>query len=80
MFNPLIDDLSRFKDDELSSQLNELTKKYGISMKLGNAGLSQQIIVAIETVRSELLKRQQEASKRLLEKQNKDLDGLINVG
>lgn len=80
MFNPLIEDLSRFKDDELSSQINDLTKKYGIALRMGNAGLAQQIVVAIETLRGEMSKRQQDAARKLLEKQNKDLDGLINVG
>ena len=80
MFNPLIDDLSRFKDEELTSQINDLTKKYNIATRLGNGSVAHQIIVVIEMLRSEAAKRQHDAAKKLLEKQNKDLDGLINVG
>lgn len=79
MFNPLLDDLSSLKDEELSSKINELTKKYTIAARLGNGALGNQIIIALESLRSEMSRRQYEASKKLLEKQNKDLDGLINV-
>ena len=80
MFNPLMDNLSEFKDEELSSKTAELIKKYNIALKMGNGALVHQIVVALDALQAENLRRQHEASKRLLEKQNKDLDGLINVG
>lgn len=80
MFNPLMDNLSDFKDEELNSKIAELIKKYNIALKMGNGALIQQIVVALDSLQAENLRRQNEASKRLLEKQNKDLDGLINVG
>ena len=80
MFNPLMDNLSDFKDEELNSKIAELIKKYNIALKMGNGALVQQIVVALDSLQAENLRRQNEASKRLLEKQNKDLDGLINVG
>lgn len=80
MFNPLMDDLTSFKDEELSSKIADLIKKYNIALKMGNGALAQQVVVALDVLQTENLRRQHEASKRLLEKQNKDLDGLINVG
>ena len=80
MFNPLLEDMTGLKDVDLDSRLTDLNKKYNISMKMGNSSVAQQIVVVIEAVRYEIVRRQQDASKRLLEKQNKDLDGLINIG
>ena len=80
MFNPLLEDLTPLKDTELDNKLTDLNKKYTIAMRMGNSGAASQIVVIIEAIRAEITKRQADASKRLFEKQNKDLDGLINVG
>lgn len=80
MFNPLIEDMTTLKDGDLDARLSDLNKKYNISMRMGNGSVARQIAVVIEAVRYEIVRRQQDASKKLLEKQNKDLDGLINVG
>lgn len=80
MFNPLLDDLTKFKDAELETKISDLTKKYGIAMRLGNGTAGQQIAMTLDAFKMETQRRQQEAAKRLAEKQNKDLDGLINVG
>ena len=47
---------------------------------MGNGTLAFQISVVIESLREETTRRQNEAIKKLMQKQNKDLDGLINVG
>lgn len=80
MFNPLMEDLSGLKDEEVNSKISELMKKYNIASRLGNGALAYQIVVALESLQTENARRQQEASRRLVEKQKKDLDGLINVG
>lgn len=80
MFNPLLDDLSHFKDSELDEKITDLNKKYNIALRMGNSGIATQIAVSLESFRAEVVRRQQEASKKLLDKQNKDLDGLINIG
>ena len=80
MFNPLLDDLSRFKDTELDEKISDLNKKYNIALRMGNSSIAMQIAMSLEAFRSELMRRHQEASKKLLNKQNKDLDGLINIG
>lgn len=79
MFNPLLEDLSNFKDTELDEKITELNKKYTIALKMGNSGLATQIVISLDAFRSEVMKRQQEATKKLLDKQRKDLDGLINI-
>ena len=80
MFNPLLEDLTLVKDVELESRMVDLNKKYSIALRTGNGMLAQQVAVVIEAVREETLRRQREATKKLLQKQNKDLDDLINVG
>lgn len=80
MFNPLLDDLIHLKDTELEAKITDLNKKYSIALRLGNGDIAQQIVVVIESIRYESLRRQTEASKKLLQNQNKDIDGLINVG
>jgi len=80
MFNPLLEDLTQIKDADLESKMSDLNRKYNIAMRMGNSGVAQQIAIVIEAVRDESMRRQHEATKKLLQKQNKDLDGLINVG
>ena len=80
MFNPLLEDLSRFKDTELDEKISELNKKYNIALRMGNSGIAMQISLSLESFKAELSRRQLEASKKLLDKQRKDLDGLINIG
>lgn len=77
MFNPLMPDLREVKDQELENKLHELTKKYWIAARSGNGALSQQILVALESYKDEMRRRQVEQQRSLMEKQNKDLDDLI---
>jgi hypothetical protein len=80
MFNPLVEDLTHLKDTDLDSKMTDLNKKYSIAMRLGNGSVAMQIAVVLEQLRDEVQRRQIESSKKLLQKQNKDLDDLINVG
>ena len=80
MFNPLLEDLIPLKDADLETKLTDLNKKYSIALRMGNGDIAKQIAVVIEAIRYEGMRRQSEANKKLLQKQNKDLDGLINVG
>ena len=77
MFNPLMPDLKDVKDQELENKLHELTKKYWIAARSGNGSLGQQILVALESYKDEMRRRQAEQTRSLMEKQNKDLDDLI---
>lgn len=80
MFHPLLNDLTQLKDAELESRMSDLNKKYNIALRSGNGALAQQVVMVLEALRDEGSRRQAEATKKLLQKQNKDLDNLINVG
>jgi hypothetical protein len=80
MFNPLLEDLTLLKDADLETRMTDLNKKYSIALRTGNGMLAQQVAVVIEAIRDESQRRQREATKKLLQKQYKDLEGLINVG
>jgi hypothetical protein len=80
MFNPLLEDLTRLKDTDLESRVGDLNKKYTMALRSGNGSLANQVLLILDALRDESLRRQHEATKKLLSKQNKDLDGLINVG
>jgi hypothetical protein len=80
MFNPLLEDLTQIKDADLEAKMSDLNRKYNIALRMGNGAVAHQIAVVIEAVRDETMRRQHEATKKLLAKQSKDLDGLINVG
>jgi hypothetical protein len=80
MFNPLLEDLTQLKDSDLELRMSDLNKKYGIAMRSGNSALGIQVAVVLEAIKEELTRRQHEATKKLMSKQNKDLDDLINIG
>ena len=79
MFNPLLEDLTSVKDQDLEARLSDLNRKQGIAFRMGNSALAMQVTIVIEAIRSEMARRQAEATKKLMEKQSKNLDGLINV-
>jgi hypothetical protein len=80
MFNPLLSDLTQLKDTELENKISDLNKKYSIALRMGNGDVANQIATTLESFRMETQRRQYEANKRMMEKQDKGLDGLINVG
>jgi hypothetical protein len=80
MFHPLLENLTQLKDADLESRMSDLNKKYNIALRSGNGALAQQVAMVLEALRDEGSRRQAEATKKLLQKQNKDLDNLINVG
>jgi hypothetical protein len=80
MFNPLLEDPSKIKDQDLENKILDLTQKYHIAMRLGQGGLAQQIVLNLDTYKSEQNRRQRESLATLVEKQKKNgLDDLINV-
>jgi len=80
MFHPLLDNLTQLKDADLENRISDLNKKYNMALRSGNGSLAQQVAIILEALRDEGFRRQAEATKKLLQKQNKDLDDLINVG
>jgi hypothetical protein len=74
--HPLINDLSQFKDLEIESKINELSRKYFMTK---NVQLQSQIGLVLDTYRNEMNNRKQAEWERLQENRDKDLDKLINV-
>jgi hypothetical protein len=80
MFNPLLEDPSKLKDQDLENKILDLSNKYHVALRLGQGGLAQQVVVNLEAYRMEQQRRQMEAMKDLQTKQKKQgLDDLINV-
>lgn len=75
MFNPLVDDLSDLKDNEIEDKVIELNKKYFAAARLGNPSLLTQLSTFITIYKQELAARY---AKRSQEKDD-DLGQLINV-
>jgi len=78
MFNPLLPDLSKIKNEDLELKITELMKKYMIAAKSGQGGVCQQISIIIDSYKDEQKKRYAESAKKLAT-QNKDFDDYINV-
>lgn len=80
MFNPLLSDPTKIKDEDLENKILDLSKKYQIAMRLGNGSVAQQIVLTLDTYKSEQMRRQAE-SMQALQKKSRDqgLDDLINV-
>lgn len=80
MFNPLVENTSKIKDQDLEKKILDLSQKYNIAMRLGQGGLAHQIAVTLEQYRYEYQQRQASAMKKLEEKQKEQgIDDLINV-
>jgi hypothetical protein len=76
MFNPLVDDLSNLKDNEIEEKIIELNKKYFVAARLGNLSLLTQLSNFITMYKQELSVRY---AKRSREQNDDDLGQLINV-
>ena len=74
--HPLAGDLSQFKDSEIESKINDLTRKY---FSTYNFELQQQISMMLDTYKSEMANRKQREYEKMMNSRNKDLDKLINV-
>jgi hypothetical protein len=74
--HPLAGDLSQFKDSEIESKINDLTRKY---FGTYNFELQQQISMMLNTYKSEMANRRQREYEKMMNSRNKDLDKLINV-
>jgi len=79
MYHPLLEPAIKLKDQELENRILDLTKKYHIAARMGQGGVCQQILCALEMYKEEMNKRQQAALKSSIKKQDKDFDDLINV-
>jgi hypothetical protein len=80
MFNPLLSDPTKLKDQDLENKILDLSRKYQIAMRLGNGSVAQQIVLTLDTYKIEQQRRQAE-NMQALQKKSRDqgLDDLINV-
>lgn len=74
--HPLVEDLSHYKDGELESKINELTRKYFMSH---NPGVQAQIAAILDTYKSEMSVRRQREYEKMMSNRDKGLDKLINI-
>jgi hypothetical protein len=76
MFHPLCEDLKSLKVNELESKIQELSKKYFLSLRYNNSQMSQQILLLLNMYKEEQQKREAEMLKKTLSKTS-DLKELI---
>lgn len=78
MFNPLLPDLSKIKNEDLELKITELMKKFTIAARFGQGAVCTQIVTILDAYRAEQQKRYLEANKKALN-QTKTFDDFINV-
>ncbi len=74
--HPLLEDLSRLKDQELESKILDLSKKYWVAR---NPDVQYQITLLLESYQEELRSRRAKAFEQQYQNRDKGLDKLINV-
>ena len=76
MIHPLAQDLSKLKDLEIESKIQELGRKYWQSR---NPDVQQQMSLFLDTYNEELKARRIKNIEQLAQNRDKDLDKLIKV-
>jgi hypothetical protein len=80
MFNPLLPDLVKLKDQDLESKISDLSRKYFIALKLGQGLAAQQLALNLDAFKMEQQRRQLQSSQDLAKKtQDGGMEDLINV-
>lgn len=77
MFNPLLPDLSKLKNDEIDLKITELMKKYFIAARSGQGVVCDQISIILEQYKHEQKRRYIELTSKNIK--NSNLDDFINV-
>lgn len=78
MFNPLLPDLSKLKNEDVDNKITELMKKYTIAARSGQGTVCSQIVIILDSYKQEQLKRQADSLKKL-ENKSRDFEDFINV-
>lgn len=79
MYNPLLPDVTKLKDADLESKILDVSRKYQIAARTSNGLICEQLIGVLNMLKDEQYRRQVEATQKLMKKQDKDFDDLINV-
>jgi hypothetical protein len=64
MFNPLLEDLTKLKDQEIESKIGDLSKKYWIAARAGQGHAAEQMVMIMDALRMEQQRRQVELAKK----------------
>ena len=75
MFNPLVGELSHFKDNELDDKILDLSKKLQFAIRIGKVDLLTQLNTLLIMYKEERIRRSLTRKTQL----DGDLDQLINV-
>jgi hypothetical protein len=78
MFNPLLPDLSKIKNEELENKITELMQKYFIAARSGQGIVCNQISIILDAYKQEQRHRHFVTSQKV-STENKSLDDYINV-
>lgn len=74
--HPLMEDLSKLKDAELETRIQDLSKKFWM---IRNPTVLNQVSVLLEAYQAEMTERRQKAWNQQYQKRDKGLDDLIKV-
>lgn len=74
--NPLIEDLTNLKDNDIENKIQDLSKKYWMTQ---NPAIKSQISNFLNIYQEELKMRRAKSWDQQYQKRNKDLDNLIQV-
>ena len=78
MFNPLLPDLTKIKNEDIENKINELMKKYFIAARSGQGVVCSQISNILEAYKEEQRRRFSETNKKAF--QNKNIDDYHDDG
>lgn len=76
MIHPLAQDISKLKDSEIESKIQDLSRKY---WQARNPSVQQQISLFLDSYNDELRSRRIKNLEQLAQNRDKDLDKLIKV-
>lgn len=79
MYHPLVEDLSKIKDNELDNKILDLNRKYFIAARSGQGNLCSQILTILESLKEEQSSRHKKMLQNTIKKDDNDLENLINV-
>ena len=78
MFNPLLQDLTALKNEDVDNKITELMQKYMIAARSGQGGVCNQIGVILEAYKDEQRRRNLLATQKASQS-SRNLDDYINI-
>jgi hypothetical protein len=79
MYNPLLENPAKMKNEDLEKRISDLTKKYFIAANFGHGNICGQIAATIEFYKEEQRKRFSESNQKIIKNQNQNLEDYINI-